>query len=92
MSYSIVVFYQITNPAKAVYKIQSLKKGIKYLAITTLRDIIGKMNLNETFDSKDGIHSQLRVIIDEATGTLSSLGIAKEMFTDKKIKCSKRVS
>jgi len=62
-----VVFYQITDPAKAVYEIQSLKKGIEYLAITTLRDIIGKMDLDQTFSSRDGINSQLRVILDEAT-------------------------
>ena len=62
-----VVFYQITDPAKAVYEIQSLKKGIEYLAITTIRDIIGKMTLDETFSSRDGINTQLRVVLDEAT-------------------------
>ena len=62
-----VVFYQITDPAKAVYEIQSLKKGIEYLAITTIRDIVGKMDLDETFSSRDGINSKLRVILDEAT-------------------------
>ena len=62
-----VVFYQITDPAKAVYEIQSLKKCIEYLAITTIRDIVGKMDLDETFSSRDGINSQLRVILDEAT-------------------------
>ena len=62
-----VVFYQITDPAKAVYEIQSLKKGIEYLAITTIRDIIGKMDLDETFSSRDGINNQLRVVLDDAT-------------------------
>ncbi len=62
-----VVFYQITDPAKAVYEIQSLKKGIEYLAITTIRDIIGKMDLDETFSSRDGINNQLRLVLDEAT-------------------------
>ena len=62
-----VVFYQITDPAKAVYEIQSLKKGIEYLAITTIRDIIGKMDLDETFSSRDSINNQLRVVLDEAT-------------------------
>ena len=62
-----VVFYQITDPAKAVYEIQSLKKGIEYLAITTIRDIVGKMDLDETFSSRDGINQKLRVILDEAT-------------------------
>jgi len=62
-----VVFYKITDPAKAVYEIQSLKKGIEYLAITTIRDIVGKMDLDETFSSRDGINAKLRVILDEAT-------------------------
>ena len=62
-----VVFYQITDPAKAVYEIQNLKKGIEYLAITTIRDISGKMNLDETFSSRDGINNQLRIVLDEAT-------------------------
>lgn len=62
-----VVFYQITDPAKAVYEIQSLKRGIEYLAITTIRDIVGKMSLDHTFSSRDLINNQLRVLLDEAT-------------------------
>ena len=62
-----VVFYKITDPAKAVYEIQSLRKGIEYLAITTIRDIVGKMDLDETFSSRDAINDHLRVILDEAT-------------------------
>ena len=62
-----VVFYKVTDPAKAVYEIQSLKKGIEYLAITTIRDIVGKMDLDSTFSSRDMIYEQLRVILDEAT-------------------------
>ena len=62
-----VVFYKITDPAKAVYEIQSLKKGIEYLAITTIRDIVGKMDLDQTFSSRDLINDKLRVILDEST-------------------------
>ena len=62
-----VVFYKITDPAKAVYEIQSLKKGIEYLSITTIRDIVGKMDLDQTFSSRDMINDRLRVILDEAT-------------------------
>jgi len=62
-----VVFYKITDPAKAVYEIQSLKKGIEYLAITTIRDIVGKMELDETFSSRDIINTKLRTVLDEAT-------------------------
>ena len=62
-----VVFYQITDPQKAIYEIQSLKKAIEYLAITTIRDIIGKMDLDSTFSSRDNINVQLREILDEGT-------------------------
>ena len=62
-----VVFYKVTDPAKAVYEIQSLKKGIEYLAITTIRDIVGKMDLDSTFSSRDMINEELRAIHDVAT-------------------------
>lgn len=62
-----VVFYRILDPAKAVYEIQSLKKGIEYLSITTIRDIVGKMDLDSTFTSRDAINDKLRAILDEAT-------------------------
>lgn len=62
-----VVFYQITEPVKAVYEIESLQKGIAYIAITTIRDIVGKMDLDSTFSSRDAINTQLRDILDEAT-------------------------
>lgn len=62
-----VVFYQITDPSKAVYEIESLQKGIVYLAITTIRDIVGKMDLDSTFCSRDSINVQLRQVLDEAT-------------------------
>lgn len=62
-----VVFYRIIDPAKAVYEIQSLKKGIEYLTVTTIRDIVGKMDLDSTFGSRDAINDKLRAIMDEAT-------------------------
>ena len=67
MTIDTVVFYQITDPAKAVYEIQSLRRGIEYLAITTIRDIAGKMDLDSTFSSRDLINNQLRVLLNEAT-------------------------
>ena len=62
-----VVFYKITDPAKAIYEIHSLKEGIRHLAISTIRDIVGKMDLDETFSSRDAINDKLRIILDEAT-------------------------
>ena len=62
-----VVFYQTMDPVKAVYEIESLQKGIAYIAITTIRDIVGKMDLDSTFSSRDAINMQLRDVLDEAT-------------------------
>lgn len=62
-----VVFYQVINPEMAVYEIQSLKAGIENLAVSSMRDVIGKMELDETFSSRDAINNRLRVVLDEAT-------------------------
>lgn len=62
-----VVFYKIMDPAKAVYEIQSLKKGIEYLSVTSIRDLVGKMDLDSTFSSRDTINDKLRSMLDEAT-------------------------
>ncbi len=62
-----VVFYKVTDPAKAVYEIQNLKKGIEYLSVTSMRDLIGKMDLDSTFTSRDTINDKLRAMLDEAT-------------------------
>lgn len=62
-----VVFYKVVEPARAVYEIQSLKKSIEYLSITTTRDIVGKLDLDATFSSRDLINEQLRMVLNEAT-------------------------
>ena len=67
MSIDTVVYYQITDPFKATYEIASLVQAIKYLTTTTLRDIIGTMELDKTLSSRDDVNNRLRVILDEAT-------------------------
>jgi len=62
-----VVFYRITDPIKAVYAIEDLRRSISYIAQTTIRDIVGKMNLDDTFSSRDLINEQLRESLDIAT-------------------------
>ena len=62
-----VVFYQITEARSAVYEIQNLQNGIKYLTTTTIRDVGGKMELDSTFSSREQINTQLRQILDVAT-------------------------
>ena len=62
-----VVFYKIVDPARAVYEIHSLKKSIEYLSVTTVRDIVGKLDLDATFSSRDLINDQLKMVLNEAT-------------------------
>ncbi len=62
-----VVFFQVTDAQKAVYEIADLSSGIRYLAITTIRDIVGKMDLDNMFSSRELINTQLREILDVAT-------------------------
>jgi regulator of protease activity HflC (stomatin/prohibitin superfamily) len=61
-----VVFYQIVNPYSAVYEISNLVYAIQQLALTSLRNIIGEMTLDETLTSRDLINTKLQQIIDMA--------------------------
>jgi regulator of protease activity HflC (stomatin/prohibitin superfamily) len=67
MAIDTVVYYQITDPFKATYEIASLVQAIRYLTTTTVRDIIGTMELDKTLSSRDDVNNRLRIILDEAT-------------------------
>ena len=67
ISIDTVVFYKITDPTKAVYAINDLRRSIQYMAQTTVRNIVGKMELEEILASRDVINSQLRESLDIAT-------------------------
>lgn len=62
---SALVYIQITEPKKAVYEIANLPDAIEKLTQTTLRNIIGEMDLDESLNSRDHINTKLRVILDE---------------------------
>jgi len=62
-----VVFYQITDPSKAVYEIEDVTLGIRQLATTTLRNVIGEMTLDETLTSREQVNKRLRIVLDDAT-------------------------
>ena len=62
-----LIYFQIIQPASAVYEIENLPEAIEKLTQTTLRNIIGEMDLDETFVSRDTINNKLRVILDEAS-------------------------
>lgn len=67
MSIDTVVYYQITDSFKATYEIANLVQAIGYLTTTTLRDVIGTMELDRTLSSRDDVNNKLRIILDEAT-------------------------
>jgi regulator of protease activity HflC (stomatin/prohibitin superfamily) len=62
-----ILYFQITDPIRAVYEIANLPDAIEKLTQTTLRNVIGEMDLDETLSSRDTINSKLRAILDEAT-------------------------
>jgi regulator of protease activity HflC (stomatin/prohibitin superfamily) len=68
VSIDTVVYYQVTDAKSATYEIANYIMGIEQLTVTTLRNVIGGMSLEDTLTSRDKINTQLRVVLDEATG------------------------
>ena len=68
VSIDSVIYFQVTDPKAATYEIASYLMGIEQLTVTTLRNVIGSMDLEETLTSRDSINAQLRGVLDEATG------------------------
>ncbi|MDO7741522.1 MAG: paraslipin [Flavobacteriales bacterium] len=62
-----LIYFQIVDPVKAVYEINNLPNAIEKLTQTTLRNIIGELELDECLSSRDTINMKLRAILDEAT-------------------------
>lgn len=63
-----VLYFQVTDPRAAAYEIQSYLQGVEQLTVTTLRNVVGSMDLERTLTSRDSINSQLRGVLDDATG------------------------
>ncbi|QYN26495.1 SPFH domain-containing protein [Amycolatopsis sp. DSM 110486] len=63
-----VVYFQVTDSRAAVYEISNYIIGVEQLTTTTLRNVVGGMSLEQTLTSRDAINSQLRGVLDEATG------------------------
>jgi regulator of protease activity HflC (stomatin/prohibitin superfamily) len=62
-----VVYYQVTDAVKATYEVANVLVAMEQLTITTLRNVVGAMTLEETLTSRDSINTQLRTVLDEAT-------------------------
>jgi regulator of protease activity HflC (stomatin/prohibitin superfamily) len=63
-----VLYFQITDPKAATYEVQNYIQAIEQLTVTTLRNVIGGMELEESLTSRDQVNGQLRGVLDEATG------------------------
>ncbi|MCC8088261.1 MAG: SPFH/Band 7/PHB domain protein [Rikenellaceae bacterium] len=62
-----IIYFQIVDPVKALYEISNLPDAIEKLTQTTLRNVVGEMDLDETLTSRDTINSKLRAVLDDAT-------------------------
>ncbi|MGK2348037.1 SPFH domain-containing protein [Actinomyces sp. W5033] len=68
VSIDSVIYYQVTDPKRATYEIANYLQAIEQLTVTTLRNVIGAMDLEQTLTSRDQINGQLRGVLDQATG------------------------
>ena len=66
-SINAILYYQIMDPIKAVYEIANLPDAIEKLTQTTLRNVIGELEFDETLTSRDTINTKLRDVLDDAT-------------------------
>jgi regulator of protease activity HflC (stomatin/prohibitin superfamily) len=68
VSIDTVIYFQVTDPRAATYEIANFIQAIEQLTVTTLRNVIGGLNLEQTLTSRDEINGRLRGVLDEATG------------------------
>jgi regulator of protease activity HflC (stomatin/prohibitin superfamily) len=68
VSIDTVVFFQVTDARAATYEIANYLGAVEQLATTTLRNVVGGLNLEQALTSRDEINGKLRIVLDEATG------------------------
>ncbi|MFF0867721.1 SPFH domain-containing protein [Nonomuraea sp. NPDC003560] len=68
VSIDTVIYFQVTNPKAATYEIANFLIGVEQLTVTTLRNVVGGMDLERTLTSREEINTELRGSLDEATG------------------------
>jgi regulator of protease activity HflC (stomatin/prohibitin superfamily) len=68
VSIDTVVFFQVTDARAATYEIANYLGAVEQLTTTTLRNVVGSLNLEEALTSRDTINGKLRVVLDESTG------------------------
>ncbi len=68
ISIDTVIYYQVTDPKSATYEIANFVLGIEQLTVTTLRNKVGSLDLEDALTSREEINAALRTVLDEATG------------------------
>ncbi|GAA3792057.1 SPFH domain-containing protein [Sphaerisporangium flaviroseum] len=68
VSIDTVIYFQVTDPKAATYEIANFLTGVEQLTVTTLRNVVGGMDLERTLTSREEINSELRGVLDDATG------------------------
>ena len=68
VSIDTVIYFQVTDPKSATYEIANYIHGVEQLTVTTLRNVVGGMDLEQTLTSREEINRALRGVLDEATG------------------------
>src|SRR5437868_14955350 len=68
VSIDTVIYFQVTDPRAATYEIANYIQAIEQLTVTTLRNVVGGITLEQTLTSRDQINTTLRGVLDEATG------------------------
>jgi regulator of protease activity HflC (stomatin/prohibitin superfamily) len=68
VSIDTVIYYQVTDPKSATYEIANFVLGIEQLTVTTLRNEVGSLDLEQALVSRESINKALRTVLDEATG------------------------
>src|SRR5512132_2277420 len=68
VSIDTVIYFQVTDAKAATYEIANYIQGVEQLTVTTLRNVVGNLQLEQALTSRDHINDQLRGVLDEATG------------------------
>ena len=68
MNIDAIIYFQITEPVRATYEVSNLILAVEQLALTTMRDVIGNMTLDETLSSRASVNTELQRELDESTG------------------------
>src|SRR6187399_3038953 len=68
VSIDTVIYFQVTEPKAATYEVANYIQAIEQLTVTTLRNVIGGLDLEQTLTSRDQINAQLRGVLDQETG------------------------